>query len=199
MDELEAILTKIIDQFIELQELASRPEKSRHPKKIFQTILNLDTNLKAAKKFDREHPLQELRNEVRDLFNTTEFRAILLAAFNWRSATAKKSEPKKKQAAKQVFNPVIRTAPSNEIKAKKNPNDAKKNQKTKAIGPIRMHFQQENTSKFVQQVLDYIDSIPAETRRQVLAERITHRRSSKDYVDMYQAGRRQYGSYGSKQ
>jgi tRNA nucleotidyltransferase/poly(A) polymerase len=195
MDDLESILTKIIDQFIELQEWASRPEKSRHPKKIFQTILNLDSNLKAAKHFDREHPLQELSNEVRNLFNTTEFRAILLAAFNWRSAAAKKPEPKKKQAAKHVLNPILRPKPRNETKAKKKPKGAKKSQKTKIISPTRMKFEQENTSKFVQQIIDYVDSIPAETRRQMLAQRL----APKEYVDMFQAGRRQYGSYGSKQ
>ena len=203
MDDLESILLKIIDQFTELQEWASRPEKSRKPSKIYQTILKLDSNLKATKKFDRDHPLQELSNEVRDLFNTQGFRTILLAAFNWRSAAAKKAESNKKKAANQVLEPNIRAKPQNNINANKNPKEPNKNQRLKANNSTRIKPEKDAASLFAQQIFNYIDSMPNETRRQILAEKITrkstHRNEPEDYIDMYQAGRRQHGSYGSKQ
>lgn len=206
MDDLESIVLKIIDQFTELQEWASRPEKSRKPSKIYKTILNLDSNLKDTKKFNMEHPLQELSNEVRDLFNTQEFRKILLDAFNWRSAKAKKIKLNKKQVTSQTLDSNARAKPQNKINAIKNPKHPKhpkKNQRLKAKSPARTKLEKDAANLFAQQIFNCINGIPDETRRQIIAKKITkkitHSSSSKNYIDMYQAGRRQHGSYGSKQ
>lgn len=202
MDKFESTLIKIIDQFVALQAWSAKPEKAKQPKKIFPTILDLDLHLKTLRRLDKAHPLQELHEEVRALFNTPEFRAILLAAFNWRSAARKKALPNPRPV-KQVEGirakknrrstmPIGTSVPKKK-KTRVSSSVSKSPKKTSPTQPDqeRSKLQEENTKKFIRQVLDYIDSIPASTRKQML--------TPKTYVDMYQAGRRQYGSYGSKQ
>jgi hypothetical protein len=85
MDDFERSLSRVIDLFVALQRWSQKPEASRNPTKIFPIILDLDSQLKLLRRADREHPLQPLAREVRSAFDNREFRAILLAAFNWRS------------------------------------------------------------------------------------------------------------------
>ena len=92
MDDFERTLNQVIDQFVDLQDWSKKAETSRRVAQAFPVILGIDRKLKILRKMDRLHPLQELAREVRTLFDTREFRAILLAAFNWRSAARRTKE-----------------------------------------------------------------------------------------------------------
>jgi hypothetical protein len=90
MDDFESSLSRVIDLFVELLTWSQKPEASRKATKIFPTILDLDSQLKLLRHADHEHSLRPLAREVRSAFDTREFRAILLAAFNWRSGLRSK-------------------------------------------------------------------------------------------------------------
>lgn len=190
MNDFEKILTKVIDHFVGLQRWNSKPESTRKPTSVFPTILAIDRGLKNLRKAEKNHPLQELVREVHDAFDTKEFRAILLAAFNWRSASRRATvslahqnqlPQKEREAAtkkKHATQPQSSASPFDSIRLPKQTQD-------------QINRDAENTEKFFQNFKTFIENIPAKTMKKLM---IPER-----HVDIYQAGRRLDGSYGSTQ
>jgi hypothetical protein len=211
MEDVESTLTKVIDAFVGLQKSVAKPAETHKPTKVFPLILALDSGLKKLKKADKSHPLQELACEIRASFDTKEFRALLLAAFNWRSASQralKATKQKKAQESalrqKQIELKRIELKQQPKGKSKNYPahspgrrpkvgspiSSASRPRKT-ARTPEQIEKDAENARKFVRDCLAFLNSVPAETIRRL--------RAPEDYVDLYSAGRRLYGSYGSSQ
>lgn len=185
MDDIERTLTKVIDHFVFLQAWNRLSEGARKPSKVFPIILELDGGLKTLKHFERNHPLQELAREIRSSFATREFRSILLAAFNWRSST-QRAKPSKQTALvasrKSILNRTARVFPGNSISKKA------------ALPPSaaeQIARDLEFKKRFVRDFMAFLDSIPAKAIRKI--------REPREHVDIYRAGRRLYGSYGSAQ
>jgi hypothetical protein len=191
MNDFEKILTKVIDHFVALQRWNLKPESTRKPTSVFPTILAIDRGLKNLKKAEKNHPLQELVREVQDAFDTKEFRAILLAAFNWRSASRRAAvDPKQKD---------VKTQPKNAGTAAQKYSATQQKHTGSPFDniclPKQTHEQinrdAENTEKFFQNFKKFIENIPAKTMRKLMVP--------EKHVDIYQAGRRLDGSYGSNQ
>jgi hypothetical protein len=162
MDDFESSLSRVIDLFVALQTWSQKPEVSRKATKIFPIILELDSQLKLLRHADREHSLQSLAREVRSAFDTREFRAILLAAFNRRSGH--RPEPATARRKPQRLLRIQRRC------------TLKENSR-----------ESEDNAKFVRDFLAFVDNM----RKQ--------QAGLQEHVDIFKAGRRLPGSYGSTQ
>jgi hypothetical protein len=163
MDDFESSLSLAIDSFVALKTWSQKPESSRDATKVFPIILDLDSQLKLLRHANHEHPLQPLAREVRSAFDTREFRAILLAAFNWRSGHRRK--------------PALPLGkPQNVSRIRLPRSTAQKNS-----------HEPEDRAKFVRDFLTFLESM---RRKQTPLQ---------EHVDIFRAGRRLPGSYGSTQ
>ena len=125
---------------------------------------------------DSEHPLQLLAREVRSAFNTREFRAILLSAFNWRSAhrLKPKSAPPQNLSSTQSRN----------CTSKKRP------------------YVVQNNAEFIRNFMTFIKSMNKEQQMEVQEKVDTIKKQQarmREHLDMFNAGQRLPGSYGSRQ
>src|SRR5258707_13467630 len=170
MDDFESSLSRVIDLFVALQTWSQKPEASRKATKIFPIILELNSQLKLLRHADREHPLQSLAREVRSAFDTREFRAILLAAFNWCSG----------------HRPEPATAPG----------------KPQRLPRIQRRRTSQDNAKFIRDFLTFIKGMNMEQQVEV-QEKVDNIRKQQarlqEHVDIFKAGRRLPGSYGSTQ
>jgi hypothetical protein len=182
MDDFEAMLIGVIDEFLVLQKWSKKPENSRRVSQVFSVILELDRKLKVLRKMDRFHPLQELAREIRTLVDTREFRAVLLAAFNWRSAQRQTATAKRREPPHQG---LIHEAEPPRAKKQKLTSNQSKHGKTPRSSEATA---QEQTSihQFTGDVLAFLAKLPPP-------------QGSEEYLDFYRAGRRLPGSYGSNQ
>jgi len=191
MNDFEQTLTKVIDHFISLQRWSTKPESTRNPVSVYSIIIAIDRGLKKMRKADKNDPLQELAREVQAAFDTKEFRAVLLAAFNWRSASRRAATEPIQGKANRVSNNLETTR-----------SKRRSTQHASPAGPFdQIHLPRyteeqinrdaENTKKFFENFKSFIDNIPAKTmKRLAVPDR---------HVDIYQAGRRLDGSYGANQ
>ncbi len=128
--EIETTLSGVIDQFVMLQKWAAKADASRNLDQVFSVILRVREKLKLLEKMDRSHPLQGLAREIRAEFDTREFRAVLLAPFNWRSA-----KKKLKQVGAAAVKEQSATARS---KIREIPNRAVKSASVLAVASARL-------------------------------------------------------------
>jgi DNA mismatch repair ATPase MutS len=204
--EIERTLSGVIDQFVLLQKWAAKPDASRKLDQVFSVILRLREKLKLLEKMDRSHPLQGLTREIRAEFDTREFRAVLLAAFNWRSA-----KKKRKQVGAAAVKEQYATARS---KAREIPNRAVKRASVLAVAkktsvaarPKGREVSGETLTRPAkdQAIIDNLtrDLIGFLDRSfRIFGDVSTTlgRRKVADNIDFYRAGRRLPGSYGSNQ
>jgi len=220
MDQFEKTLTEIVDHFVCLQQWREKPEAVRKPTEIFSSIIAVDQGLKSLKhctapKFetptlaDKADTLQSLAREIRTAFDTREFRAVRLAAFNWRSAlrrVPKRAKQKVISAPTPKERPVDRPRPSPIVARGKTtpaPPQQRSGGRQQAVRispkstkprPTRLTAEQnvqqrENSKKFVRDFMAFLDSIPEQTRREL--------RAHQPHVDIYSAGKRLAGSFGT--
>jgi len=184
MDPIEKQLTHAIELYVALQNWSRKLEGIRDPTKVFPVILALDRGLKSIKKIEQEHPLQELAREVRASFDTREFRAILLAAFNWRRDA---------QRSKDAARTKLRVAKVKQIAGIPQRRQICRNRKMFPPQPSAEQLvrQAANAEKFKRDFIAFLNSVPEAAMRRMHA--------AEEYVDIYRAGRRLYGSYGKRQ
>ncbi len=188
MDDFEATLSDAIDQFLVLQKWSKKPEASRHPTQVFSVILGLDRKLKVLRKMDRLHPLQELAREIWILVDTREFRAVLLTAFNWRSAQKGAAAANRREALHQIEQFVHKAEPPT-AKRQRLAANRRKHRKTRKSSELTAQ-DQTAIDQFTQDLLTFLAKLPPTQ---------TPTRGSEEYLDFYRAGRRLPGSYGSTQ
>ena len=168
-----------------------KPEAARKPTSVFPTILAIDRGLKNLRKGDKNDPLQELAREVHAAFDTKEFRAVLLAAFNWRSASRRAATVPTQNEAPTQGNKPETTRPKQRSTLQPPSAGAFHQLRLPRQTQEQIDRDAENTQKFFQNFKEFIDNIPAKTMRRL--------RVPEGHVDIYQAGRRLDGSYGSTQ
>jgi hypothetical protein len=204
--EIETTLSAVIDQFVVLQKLAAKAEVSRSLNQIFPVILGVREKLKRLERMNRSHPLYGLLREVRSEFDTREFRAVLLAAFNWRSAAKKRAAAlvAKKRLESMKFTAKTRTrAPGANVKMRdvQLRHATSKAAKPAAIQPARetaARTEQDPATieELTQNILAFLDKsfrILGDAGIPSLKRRVG------DDIDFYRAGHRLPGSYGSNQ
>jgi flagellar biosynthesis GTPase FlhF len=100
--DIENAIDDLLNRFVALQEWG---KKGVRPDGIYHSILALDERIKLIRKKIKEghmheSPLLDLVKEIRDGFDTKEYRAVLLDAFNWRSAQKAQTKAKKEEQKK---------------------------------------------------------------------------------------------------
>jgi len=204
--EFEPTLSAVIDQFVVLQKWAAKAEVSRSLSQVFPVILGLREKLKRLEKMNRSHPLYGLFRDVRSEFDTREFRAVLLAAFNWRSAEKKRAAA---LVAKQRLESVKFTAKTRTrspgVKLKMRDTELRhatsKAAKPAAIQPARetvarIKQDQAKIEELTRAIFAFLDKsfrILGDAAIPSLKRRV------EDDIDFYRAGHRLPGSYGSNQ
>ena len=100
--DIEHAIDDLLNRFVALQEWG---KKAGRPEGIYDSILALDERIKQLRKKIKvgqipDGPLLELVKEIRDGFDTKEYRAVLLDAFNWRSAQKSQTKATKEDQRK---------------------------------------------------------------------------------------------------
>jgi hypothetical protein len=183
MDDFERTLGEVIDQFVQLQNWSKKARNSQHMVQVFPIVLGIDRKLKILKKMDRLHGLRALAQEVRTLFDTREFRAILLAAFNWRSAARHIKERRSADSNR----PERALSSSGQVRRAKERQSAGRDRPERALPSS----EQAAKDQLMRDFSAFLDRLSATQLQKPLGQ--------EEDLDFYRAGRRLPGSYGSTQ
>jgi hypothetical protein len=123
-ENIERAIEDLLERFVAIQNWG---KTGTNAEGIYPSILDLDARIKDLRKKIKagqlaEGLLLELVKEIQTGFNTKEYRAVLLDAFNWRSAQRAQSKVKKEEQKRlrELQNPP-KTNQKNSKKLKKSP------------------------------------------------------------------------------
>jgi len=199
MDNFEQILERLIDNVVRLQNSQSESLATRRVTALYPTVLKIRDDLQSLHKHeDQDHPLQALAREVRSALRNKEFNALLLAAFNWRSAS--KPRKKRKSPPELPTRVAVRdvAARTNFRRAPSKPHRKPKKKKSKLrqhvetpLTPAQRAQVQKYTQKFLQDLDAFLASPAAKAMRAQGAK-------DKEHIDIFKVGRRMPGSFGAR-
>lgn len=200
MDNFEQILERLIDNVVRLQNSQSQSLATRKVTRLYPVVLKIRDDLQSLHNCgDQDHPLQALAREVRSGLRTKEFNALLLAAFNWRSASKphKKLRPPPNLPTRVTVREVAartnfkRTPFEPHKKAKKNKKHALRRHFEAPLTPAQQAQVQKYTQKFLRDLDAFLASPTAKAMRAQAAK-------DKEHIDIFKAGRRMPGSFGAR-